>query len=244
MHINVEAIVCSHIAHGEHGAIVRLLTKDYGLKAGYVAGGQSRKTRPILIPGNLVAAQFKLRTADQLPSLSLELIHSRAPLLSERLPTAAIFWLTALTAAALPENQPHPTLFTTLDAVLTAIESADNARLWAPAIVRYELLMLSELGFALELNQCAATGSNEDLIYVSPKSSKAVSRSAGMPYAHKLLPLPPFLINSNASSSWDDITSGLRMTRYFLNRDILNNYKAMIFETRDRLEERIARISA
>src|SRR5262249_44752849 len=127
--------------------------------------------------------------------LTVELVHSRAGLFAEPLPAAAIEWVTALTAVALPGGVPMPRLFTALDGVLGAIEAAPSARGWAGALVRYELLLLSELGFGLDLASCAATGAVEDLAWVSPKSGQAVSRAAGAPYADRLLPLPRFLLS-------------------------------------------------
>jgi len=150
MHLETRAIICAVRAHGEHGAIVRALTPGDGLQAGYVRGGKSRRLRPVLMAGNLVQADFRARTDEQLPHLSVEPIHSRAFVLSEPLAAAGIEWATALTACALPEGQPYPALFEGLDGLLGAIEAAPSARGWAGAVVRYELLLLAELGFGLD----------------------------------------------------------------------------------------------
>lgn len=150
MHLETQAIICAVRVHGEHGAIVRALTPGAGVQAGYVRGGRSRRLRPVLVPGNLVQADYRSRTEEQLAHLTVELIHSRAFLLSEPLASAGIEWATALTAAALPEGQPYPRLFEGLDGLLTAIEAAPSARGWAAALVRYELLLLGELGFGLD----------------------------------------------------------------------------------------------
>jgi DNA repair protein RecO (recombination protein O) len=150
MHIETRAIVLSVRIHGEHGAVVRALTPADGLQAGYVRGGKSRRLRPVLMPGNLVQAEFRARTEEQLAYLSVEPIRSRAFVLSEPLAAAGIEWATALTAAALPEGQPYPALFEGLDGLLGAIEAAPSARGWAGAVVRYELLLLAELGFGLD----------------------------------------------------------------------------------------------
>jgi len=150
MHLETQAIVVAVRAHGEHGAIVRALTPSEGVQAGYVRGGKSRRLRPVLVPGNLVQAEYRARTEEQLPHLNVELAHSRAFLLSEPLASAGIEWATALTAAALPEGQPYPRLFEGLDGLLGAIEAAPSARGWAAALVRYELLLLGELGFGLD----------------------------------------------------------------------------------------------
>ena len=150
MHLETQAIICAVRAHGEHGAIVRALTPGEGIQPGYVRGGKSRRLRPVLVPGNLVEADYRSRTEEQLAHLTVELVHSRAFLLSEPLASAGIEWATALTAAALPEAQPYPRLFEGLDGLLTAIEAAPSARGWAAALVRYELLLLGELGFGLD----------------------------------------------------------------------------------------------
>ena len=149
MRLETEAIIVAVRAHGEHGAIVRALTPGEGLQAGYVRGGKSRRLRPVLVPGNLVHAEYRARTDEQLPHLGVEMIHSRAFLLSEPLAAAAVDWACALTAAALPEGQPYPRLYEGLGGLLDAVEAAPSARGWAAALVRYELLMLGESGFGL-----------------------------------------------------------------------------------------------
>jgi len=156
VHLDTQAIILAVRPHGEHGAIVRALTPAEGLRPGYVRGGKSRRLRPVLVPGNVVQADYRARTEEQLPHLAVELIHSRAFLLSEPLASAAIDWTTALTAAALPEGQPYPALYQGLDGVLTAIEAAPSARGWALALVRYELLLLGQLGFGLDEAEMAA----------------------------------------------------------------------------------------
>ena len=142
-----DAIVCASRNHGETGAIVRMLTAEHGLVAGYVAGARGRQLRPVLIPGNLVQAELTARPGSQLPSLRLELVASRGPWLSEPLPAAALGWATALTAATLPERHAYPALHSALAALLDAICLAPSARGWLPALVGYEALLLRELGY-------------------------------------------------------------------------------------------------
>jgi DNA repair protein RecO (recombination protein O) len=243
MQLRTPAIICAMRAHGEHGAIVRALTPDNGLLAGYVRGGRSRRLRPVLVPGNVVEADFRARTTEQLPGLTVELSHSRAGLMAEPLAAAAIDWLSSLTAAALAEGQPHPRLYETLEAVLAAIEYAPSARGWAAATVRYELMLMAELGYALDLSACTATGVRDDLAYVSPKSGAAVSRAAGEPYAAKLLPLPAFLTDPAAETGWPDVLDAMRLTGHFLARDILVDRRADVLDARERLVERIRRLA-
>jgi len=236
-------IVCALRAHGEHGAVARLLTPDHGLVAGYVRGGRSRALRPVLLPGNAVKAEFRARTEDQLASLTVELEHSRAPLLGEPLPAAAIDWACALTAAALPEGTPYPTLYEALDGVLGAVEAAPAARGWSAALVRYELLLLAELGFGLDLSRCAATGNADELAFVSPRSAAAVSRAGAEGYEARLLPLPPFLLQGGAGD-WPQIMDGLRLTGFFLERSVLTERRADVLAARERLVDRLKRAVA
>ena len=243
MQVRTPAIICSMRAHGEHGAIVRALTPDHGLLAGYVRGGRSRRLRPVLVPGNLVEADYRARTAEQLPGMTVEMSHSRAGLLAEPLAAAAIDWLCVLTAVSLAEAQPFPRLYEALDATLAAVEYAPSARGWAASAVRYELLLMAELGYALDLSACTVTGAREDLAFVSPKSAAAVSRAAGAPYAERLLPLPAFLIEPGNDASWSDILDGLRLTGHFLTRDILVDRRADALDGRERLIERMKRLS-
>jgi DNA repair protein RecO (recombination protein O) len=240
MRSDTQAIVCALRNHGEHGAIVRLMTPDQGLVAGYVRGARGRRMRPVLIAGNVVQAQLAARTEAQLPQASIELIHSRGPLLGEPLPAAAIEWATVLTATALPEGQPYPRLYQALEGLLDAIEAAPSASGWGAALVRYELLVLAELGFGLDLDRCALSGNNDNLVAVSPKSGRAVSAAEAEPYAGKLLPLPSF-VREGGQASWPEIAQGLDLTGHFLLRDVLTDRSRPIAEARDRLVDRLRR---
>lgn len=240
MRIDTPAIVCALRSHGEHGAVVRLMTPERGLTAAYVRGARSRRMRPVLIAGNAVRAQLSARTDTQLPQAAVELVHSRGPLLSEPLPVAAIEWATTLTATALPEGQPYPRLYQALEGLLDAIEAAPSASGWGSGLVRYELLLLAELGFGLDLERCAVTGKNDNLVAVSPKSGRAVSAAEAEPYVGKLLPMPPFL-REGGKASWPEIAQGLELTGHFLFRDILRDRLKPIGEARARLVERLRR---
>ena len=240
MNIAVEGIVCALRNHGEHGAVVRLMTADHGLQAAYVRGARGKRARPILIPGNLVHARLRARTEAQLAQAEIELAHSRAPMLREALPAAAVEWVTALTAVALPESQPYPRLFQALDALLSAIEAAPSASGWGAALVRYELLMLAELGFGLDLDSCAISGANDDLVAVSPRSGRAVSAAESVGYERRLLRLPPF-IREGGQGSWREVADGLNLTSHFLRRDLLGERWRGLGEARERLAERLRR---
>lgn len=243
MQVRADALILAVRGHGEHGAIVRAMTAAHGLLAGYVRGGRSRRLRPVLQPANLVIGEWRARTEDQLAQLSVELIHSRAPLFGEPLPAAALDWVTALTAASLPEGHPYPAVHTALTGVIEAIEAEPAARGWAVALVRYELLLLAQLGFGLALDRCVVTGGKEHLAWVSPKSGAAVSRAAGEGYADRLLPLPAF-VREGGMAAWDDILAGLRLTGHFLERDLLTERRAETLAARGRLIDRLKRAVA
>lgn len=242
--LTAPAIVCSVRAHGEHGAILRSLTEEAGLVAGYVRGGRSTRLRPILMPGNLIALELRARTEEQLAGATAELLESRAPLLAEPLPAAAIDWVTSLTAAILPESQPYPALYSALSAVLDAIGVASSARQWAAALARYELLLLAELGFGLNLDECVVTGASADLAYVSPKSGGAVSAGAAAGYEERLLRLPGFLRGADPDPSLGDVLDGLAITGHFLDRDLLEGRNRDLLEVRARLVDRLGRAVA
>ncbi len=147
MHLRAPAILIAARPHGETAVVARMLTEEHGMIAGYVAGGRGRRLRPVVIPGNVVELQLSARSDSQLPFAKLELLESRGPWLGEPLPAAAIGWACALTATALPERQPYPTLYQALTGLLTAICYAPSARGWAAGLAGYETLLLRELGY-------------------------------------------------------------------------------------------------
>lgn len=242
--LTADAIVCAVRAHGEHGAILRALTQEAGLVAGYVRGGRSTRLRPILMAGNLIALELRARTEEQLASATAELLTSRAPLLAEPLAAAAIDWVTSLTAAILPESQPYPPLYSALSGLLDAIGVAPSARQWATALARYELLLLAELGFGLNLDECVVTGVSADLAYISPKSGGAVSRGAAAGYEERLLRLPAFLRSADPAPSLGDVLDGLAITGHFLDRDLLEGRNRDLLAVRARLLDRLNRAVA
>ena len=158
MHLTAPAILIAARPHGETAVIARLLTEESGVVAAYVAGGRGRQLRPVMIPGNVVQADIRAKSDSQLPFARLELVQSRGPWLSEPLSSAAIAWATALTAAALPERNPYPTLYAALGGLLDAICSADAARQWVEALAIYEALLLRELGYGGERPAIADLG--------------------------------------------------------------------------------------
>ncbi len=242
MQVETEAIVCSLRGHGEHGGIVRIFTPRDGLIAAYVRGARSRRMRPVLMAGNVVAAQLRSRSDAQLPQATVELAHSRAGVLGEPLPAAAVEWAAALVATTLPERQPYQRLYEAFAGLLDAVEAAPSARGWAPALVRFELLLLSELGFGLDLDSCALTDSRDGLVAVSSRSGRAVSASAATPYDGRLLKLPAF-VREGGAPGWDDLLAGLDLSGHFLARDLLPERAGPVGDLRARLVERLKRAS-
>ena len=240
MRFTATAIVVAIRAHGEVGAVVRLMTAEHGLQAAYVRGARGRRLRPVLLAGNVVEASLAARTEAQLAQATVELVHSRAPLLSEPLPAAAIDWACALVATALPEGQPYSRLYEAMDGLLGAVEAAPAASGWAAALVRFELLVLAELGFGLDLERCAVSGVREDLVAVSPRSGRAVSGAEAEPYSGKLLPLPRF-IKEGGRAGWGDILDGLALSGHFLMRDLITDRATPVAAARERLMERLRR---
>ena len=238
MHLDTEAIVCAVLPHGEHGAVVRFLTPANGMVAGYVRGGRSSRFRAVLQPGNAVAVSLRARVDTQLAAATVELIHARAALATTGVALAALDWLTALTATALAEDDPHPVLYGALDALVAAIAAGAGSLALGEGIVRYEFLLLSELGFGIDTNCCVATGATQDLAYVSPKSSQAVSRGAGLAWADKLLPLPGFLVGT-APADAAAIHDGLKLTGHFLEREVLARRGRDVLAARERLANRL-----
>ncbi len=228
-----EGIILSVRPHGETSAIVELFTRDHGRHLGLVRGGRSRRNRPILQLGNHVDATWRARLAEHLGNLTAELRRGLAAEVMER--KVALSGLMSLCALArlLPERDPHPSLYEVTQFVLGYLLDDE---VWPALYVRWELALLEELGFGLDLTTCAATGSTDDLVFVSPKTGRAVSRDAGMPYADKLLRLPRFLRKDRRGEHEpSDVVDGLKLTAYFLERDVLLPRGLTMPETRTRL---------
>lgn len=224
--------------HGEGGLIAELLTEAHGRHAGLVRGGQSPKKRALLQPGNLVAASWRGRLPEHLGAFEIELLRPHAAgLIDDPDRLAALSSATTLVALAVPEREPHGDVFKDLGRLIEALDSPG----WPAEYVVWECALLAALGFGLDLSACAATGRNDDLIYVSPRSGRAVSRSAGEPYHDKLLPLPGFLWRDVAAGV-ADIASGLALTAHFMHHHLLEPQGRSLPEARTRLAERLRRL--
>ncbi|MBL6945241.1 MAG: DNA repair protein RecO [Rhodospirillales bacterium] len=231
-----QGIVLSARRHGETSAIVTLLTRRFGRHAGLVRGGAGKRLRGILQPGNTVQARWRARLPEHLGSMMCELTHSYAATVmddADRL--AALSSACALAEAALPEREAHEAVYDGLLVLLQAIE--DDT--WPTVYVHWEIGLLGELGFGLDLSECAATGRNDQLAYVSPKSGRAVSLAAGEAYKNKLLPLPAFLVSSQGKGSAQDVADGLRLSGYFLERHVFTHRDQGLPAARRRLAARL-----
>lgn len=213
-----EGIVIGAKRHGEASAILELMTREHGRHLGLVRGGFGSRLRPVLQPGNTLNATWRARLDEHLGNYSVEGLALRAASFFSA--PHAIYGVTHLAALMrlLPERDPHAGLYEAFDEILGHL---DDAILAAPMVVRFELRVLSELGFGLDLDRCVATGASGDLVYVSPKSGRAVSRTAGEPWADKMLRLPAFLREDDASPIGHDIADGFALTGYFLLRHVL-----------------------
>jgi DNA repair protein RecO (recombination protein O) len=233
-----EAIVLSTRAFGNTGCILETLTRAHGRHLGLVHGGASRKMRGLLQIGNSVHLAWRARLNEHLGSFHAESLRSRAgAILEQRASLAGLGAFAAMVSAVLPEREPHPGVFQAGEVLLDAMASQEFQD-WAPLYVRWELGLLDELGFGLDLTHCAATGSVNDLIYVSPRSGRAVSRQGGAEYADRLLKLPQFLLGGqNAVLGAQDIGAGLRLMEYFLLDRVLQPHGKQLPPARTRLHE-------
>ena len=213
-----EGIVIGVKRHGEASAILELMTLAHGRHLGLVRGGFGTRMKPILQTGNSVSASWRARLDEHLGNYTIEPTRQRASNFFAA--PHAIYGVTHLAAMMrlLPERDPHAGLYSVFEEVLDRLEDPVLA---APLVVRFELQLLTELGFGLDLEQCAATGTSADLIYVSPKSGRAVSRDAGAPYADRMLRLPAFLRDLNLQPAGRDLADGFALTGMFLERHVL-----------------------
>lgn len=215
-----DGILLSARKHGESSVIAVALTRDHGRHAGLVRGGAGRNARGALQAGNRLQLHWRARLPDQLGTFTVELLDGYAgAVLDDGGRLAALASACAVSEAALPEREAHPAVFEGLAALMAALPGPD----WAAAYVAWEVGLLGELGFGLDLDTCAATGQTTDLIYVSPKTGRAVSRDAGQPYKNALLALPAFL-RSGGVAEPEDVLAGLRTTGHFLSRNVFADH--------------------
>ena len=214
MEFDDQAFILSARPYGETGAIIEALTASHGKYAAYVAGGASRRMKAALQTGSLAIVRYRARVSDQLGSATVEAVGEGAStLFDDPLALAALAAAAAVTGGALPEREPHPGTFLAFEALTRSLADPD---IWPPIFVRFEAGLLRELGFGLDLTRCAVTGSADELIYVSPRTGRAVSGAAAEAYKDRLLRLPPFLLSAQGRLRPGDIGAGLALTGHFL----------------------------
>ncbi len=231
-----EGVILSVRRHGETSAIAEVLTAEHGRCLGLVRGGRSRIQRPVLQPGNVVAVTWRARLEEHLGNFALEPLSLRAgAILEEPFRLAGLTTLAGL-AQLLPEREPHRRLYDAFHIVLDAFEVDD---VWPALLARWEMGLLDELGFGLDLSSCVASGAVTDLTYVSPRSGRAVSAAAGAPYQDRLFRLPAFLAQGGGASA-QDVADAMKITGYFLNRHVFEPRGVSVPEQRAWILSRLA----
>lgn len=213
-----EAILLGVRRHGESSVIAEVMTRQRGRHLGLIRGGRSRTMQPVLQLGNRFEATWRARLDEHLGEFRVEPLRLRAGELMEK--ALSVYGVQALSSLLrlLPERDPHPHLYEALDIILDHLDEPVSA---GELFIRFELAVLNDLGFGLALDECAATGTREDLVYVSPKSGRAVCRQAGLPYADKMLSLPGFLGDgARLAADRDSLLEGFRLTGFFLARHV------------------------
>ncbi|MFZ5749753.1 MAG: DNA repair protein RecO [Pseudomonadota bacterium] len=209
-----EGILIAVRPHGETSAIVEVVTAAHGRHAGVVRGGASRRMAPVLQPGAQVDVAWRARLDGHIGTFRVEPVRSRSAILSDARALAALNATCALLHLALPEREPHPAIYAATTGLADALCAGED---WLADYLRWELRLLEDLGYGLDLGRCALTGTREDLAYVSPASGRAVARDAAGAWADRLLPLPPCLLGQGAASP-SEAAAGLRTTGHFLAR--------------------------
>lgn len=241
-----EAIVLAVHRHGEHDARLETLTAEHGRAFGLLKGGLSRRLRSVIQPGNRLMATWRARVESQLGNFTVEALggHSLA-LARDPGRLLALTAATALISAVLPEREPHRAVYEGLGALIALVDQSSDDKedrlLWLTGFIRFEIGLLRDLGFGLDLETCAATGGRDDLVYVSPRTGRAVSRAAGLPYHDRLLPLPAFLTRPGAQA--DDLQAagqGLELAGFFLERCLLSAQRRSLPAARLRLAQYVA----
>jgi DNA repair protein RecO (recombination protein O) len=240
-----DAIVLSARRHGEANAVLSVLTREHGRHLGLVKGGTSRRQRPMLEIGNRLKVTWRARLEEQLGNFTAEPVDAvSATLLDDPLKLAALAAACAVADVVLPEREPHEDVYQATATLIAAI-TGENAA-WPADYVRWELALLTALGFGLDLSKCAVTGDAGNLAFVSPKTGRAVSREGGQGYADRLLPLPAFLLRDSdpigvTQGDRSDLLAGLRLTGYFLDRHVLHGpITDKRWEARSRFIDRLA----
>jgi DNA repair protein RecO (recombination protein O) len=235
-----DAIVLGLRPFGENGAILEALTRDHGRHLGLVRGASSKRTKGTLEQGNAVALHWRARLDQQLGGYTVELSAARAAqFFDDGMKLSGLGAACGIVAATLPEREAHTRVFEALDRLLDTM-AAQPTPDWIADYVRFEIVLLEDLGFGLDLANCAATGTTENLTHVSPKSGRAVSGVAAAPYGDRMLKLPQFLAAKSGRAEIGDLVDGLALTAFFLERAVLETHGGVMPPARARLTERLA----
>jgi len=218
-----EGIVLSASRHGEADALLDVMTKNHGRSRGFIKGGLGRRNKANLQAGNFLSVTWRSRIETNLGRFTVELIHSPiGAMMGDGARVSALAAASAVVASTMTESEPHESVYDGFHAVIRLLENeGGSVSSWAAALAKLELGILSELGYGLDLSVCASTGTDQGLVYVSPKSGRAVSLEAGKPYKGRLLDLPPFLLpDGPPDASLEDAVSAMKLTGYFLDRNV------------------------
>lgn len=238
MEFEDDAFILSARPYGESGAIVEALTAGHGKWAAHVAGGASRRMKPVLQAGSRVIYRYRARVSDQLGSASVEAVgEGVSALFDDPLALVALSAAASVAGGALPEREPHPGVFLAFESLILALTDAD---IWPAVFVRFETGLLQELGFGLDLTRCAVTGELDNLIFVSPRTGRAVSAAAGDHFRERLLALPAFLLSAQGRLAPGDISAGLTLTGHFLENCVFSALNRPLPPARLRLLDRLA----
>lgn len=231
-----EGYILSVRKHGETSAIIDVFTPDKGRHLGLVRGGVSRKSRPVLQPGNKVKVEWRGRLSEHLGNFTIEPLSARAAeIMEDRLSLAGLNAICAIARQCLPEREAHPQVYQAFEVLLSNLHDPD---IWPALYVRWEAGLLTAMGYGMDLRSCAATGVNDNLTHVSPRSGRAVCASAAEPYADKLLKLPLFLLG-NPIVTPEDIDAGMKLTGYFLETRVQWGVNKTLPGARARMVERL-----
>lgn len=239
MQWTADALIIDCRPHGESSAIIDVFSRQHGRYMGLVRGGNSRRLRPILQPGNMAQVTWRARLSEHLGTMTLDAGRAyAAEALSDPLLLSGVSSMCAMLQVT-SERQAHPRLY---DTVMVLLEELGEAEVWLPLLVRFEMALLEEVGFGLDLSCCAATGVTTELTHVSPRSGRAVSLTAAQPYLDQLFDLPNFLLNAQAEAPLGEILAGFTLTGHFLERRVYLPNQLVLPPARQRLIDNIRRL--
>jgi DNA repair protein RecO (recombination protein O) len=237
------AIVLEAMKFADHDAILCVFSREHGIYKGVCKAALTKKNRAQMEPGNIADVRWNARLQEHLGKIQLDVDEAIASrVMIDKLKLTTLGSLCSLLKSTLPEHDPHPQLFDAVEGFLHHMAEANAPFEWMSHYIALEVRLLEELGFGLDLSECAATGATENLTHVSPKSGRAVSEQAAAPYIDKLLPLPGFLKESIPSTNWGEMADGLRLTAHFIEHWVLQAIHQPLSPVRARLSQQVDRL--